>query len=296
MTTFQNVIERTRRRLMTTLREPMSTLAADMSDTATGISFSNAVRFTEHSRLSVGLEDMYVVSVAGGGLSATVVRGLHGSTAAAHTAGARVHINPSWTNWEIATAVNEELDSLSAQGLFRIRSVDFDFNSATAGYELAGTEDLLDVWRVRYNTPGPSNDWTLIHPKDWRIDQAADTDDFASGYQIVLRHGGHPGQKVRVSYRATFDQLSALTDDVATVAGLHAAAHDILVTGAAIRLLSGLEANRGLMTAQGEPRRSEEVPPRTAMGSLVPLVEQYEKRVREESKRLARRYPVALTV
>jgi len=293
MTTFHEVIERTRRRLMTTQREPITTLSAGVDDDDTTWNLTLASRFGENSRLSVDLEDVDVTGTSSG--SANVVRGQYGSTAAAHSSGATVHVDPTWSNWDIAQAVNETLDDLSSpmNGLFRIQTDDFDYNPSTVGYEIVAT-DFQDVWRVRYNQPGPEQDWPVVPRGMWRVDQAADTTDFASGVQLVLRMGGFPGQKVRVSYRATFDTLTALTDDVQAVSGLHAQAHKLLSLGAAVKLLSGLGAQRAYTTGQSDPRRSEEVDTRAAATAIVPLVEQYEDGVKAEASRLARRYPQAV--
>lgn len=301
MTTFSDAIERTRRRLMTSQREPINVLSTLITNTDTALTFSHQVRFTRGARLSVDLEDMYVVDVTGGGTGATVIRGIDGSIAEAHVAGAIVRVNPTWSHFEIGQAVNDEIVSLSSpmNGLFRIRSVDFDYIPSTAGYELVGPEevglsDFIDIWRVRYNTPGPEDDWPVIPRSLWRVDHAADTTEFPSGSQLVLYAGGFPGQKVRVSYKAAFAQLDGLADDVATGSGLHIEAHDILSVGAAIRLLSGYEAQRGYTTTQADPRSAEDVPPRTSVSALVPLVEQREERIREEQARLSRKFPEAL--
>jgi len=229
-------------------------------------------------------------------MGATVIRGIDGSTAATHDSGVVVRPNPTWSNFDISQAINDELVDLSSpvNGLFRVRSIDFDYEPSTSGYELVGVNDLMDVWRVRFDHPGPEQDWPVIPRSMWRIDRAADTLDFPSGVHLVLRAGGHPGHKVRVSYKATFDPLVTLIDDVEAVSGLHAEAHDILSLGAAIRLMSGVEAQRAYTTTQPDPRRAEDVPPRTAVSSLVPLIEQREERIRAEQARLARAFPEAL--
>lgn len=296
MTTFAQVIHRTRARLMTSQREPINTLAATVDADDTTVTFTNAVNFHDGIRLSIDLEDMHVVSVVQSGTSSTVIRAVDGSTAAAHTAGTVVHINPVWTNWQIAQAVNDELHALSSptNGLFRIRTVDFDYEPATAGYNLTGLDDYLDVWRVRYDTPGPAKDWPVIPRSMWRVDRAADTTDFASGTALILAAGGFPGQKVRASYKASYDTLATVTDDVEAVSGLHAQAHDILSLGAALRLLSGYEAQRAYTTTQSDTRYASEVPPRTATAALIPLIEQRQERITEEQARLARSYPESM--
>lgn len=297
MTTFAEVIHRTRRRLETIQRTPRNVLSVTIDADDTSLSFTNTVKFHDGARISIELEDMHVVSVAGGGSGATVIRGIDGSTAVAHTASVEVLVNPPWSSFDISQAVNDEIHALSSpvNGLFRVRSVDFDFNPSQAGYELTGLQDFLDIWRVRYQISGPEQVWPAIPRRLWRVDNAADTTDFPSGVQLVLYEGGQPGQKIRVSYKATFDTLSALTDDVLTISGVPTSAHDILSLGAAIRLMSGLESQRALTTAQPDPGDLERTPPRAAASALVPLVEQREERIREEQARLARAFPEALS-
>lgn len=296
MTTFGQVIDRTRRRLLTTQREPLNVLTATVDADDTAWTFDHSTPFTTGARLSVELEDVYVIAVDAGGTGGTVIRGLDGSTAAAHTEGTIVRVNPSWSNWDIAQAVNDELYDLSSphNGLFRIKSTDFDYVATQQGYDLSGLTDFQDVWRVRYDTPGPETDWPVLARSDWRVDQAADTTDFASGTSLILKTGGYPGHKVRVSYRATFDPLTGWADDVTTVSGLHAEAHDILSLGAAWRLMAGLASQRALTTAQADPRRTEETQSRDAVIALAPLEDQRNARVMAERARLARKYPQAM--
>lgn len=296
MTTLQEVIDRTRHRLMTSQREPLNTLSGAHNSSTTAITFTNEVKFHTGVTLSVGLEDMYVVTVASAGGSCTVIRGMNSSTAASHSDGDLVRINPTWTNWDILRAVNDELHALSAptNGLFRMQSKEVTFVPSVAGYDLTSLTDYLDIQEVRYDTPGPEKDWPVIPRWGWEVDRNANTTDFSSGTALILHAGGYPGQAVKVSYKATFDELSALTDDVTSTSGLHVQAHDILSLGAAIRLLGGYEAQRGYTTTQPDTRYAADVPPRTAMQALVPLVEQREERIAEEQARLARQYPESI--
>lgn len=293
MTTFAEVIERTRRRLLTNMRPALNVLASAINSTDTGLSFTYDFRGGDGSRLSIDLEDMHVVAGASS-TSATVIRGMDGSVAAAHVEDSLIRINPPWTNFEIANAINEELDSLSGANLFRIRTVELSYVAATQGYNLA-TDDFLSVWRVRYRVPGPDLDWPIIDPRNYRIDSAAETDDFASGRAIILHSGGHPGQQVRVSYRASFDRLANMADDVEAVSGLHSQAHHLLDLGAAIRLMSGEDVKRALSIAQANPRRADEVPPSTGARAIESLARQYERDLNREVLRLQRLYPQAIS-
>lgn len=293
MTTFGDVIERTRRRLLTNMRPSVNVLATGITAADTALTFAHEYKGGEGTRISIDLEDMH--GLAGSSSTGTsVVRAMDGSVATTHAAGAIVRLNAPWTNFEIANAINEELDSLSGANLFRIRTVELSYVAATQGYNLV-TDDFLSVWRVRYRVPGPDLDWPIIDPRNYRIDSAAETDDFASGRAIILHSGGHPGQQVRVSYRAAFDRMTTVADDVETVSGLHPQAHNLLDMGAAIRLMSGEDVKRSLSIAQANPRRADEVPPSTGARAIEPLARQYERDLNREVLRLQRLYPQAIS-
>lgn len=292
MTTFGDVIERTRRRLLTNMRPAINVLTADPGTSGTTLSFANEFKGGEGTRLAVDLEDMHVLAGATSS-GCSVVRGMDGSVPAVHAVGAIVRVNPPWTNFEMANAINEELDSLSGAGLFRIRSAELTYNPSAAGYDFPAT-DFLSVWRVSYQIPGPEQDWPIIDPRNYRVDSAAETTVFPSGRSITLATGGYPGQQVRVSYRATFDRLATLTDDVEAVSGLHSQAHNLLDLGAAIRLMSGEDVKRALSIAQANPRRSDEVPPSTGARAIEPLAKLYERDLNREIARLTRLYSQAI--
>lgn len=302
MTTFAQVVERTRNpRLMSTQREPLNVLAANIDAVETSITLVHAVKFAEGSRLSIGIETMHVVSVSTLGMQVEVIRNVEGSTPVAHTAGDIVHVNPTWTGWDIIQAVNDDLADLSSplNGLFRIEADTFTFIPVVMGYELSGTTgEIIDVWKVRYDTPGPETNWPVIPRRHWRFDQDADTGDFPSGNQLVIEQGGWPGHEVRVSLKTTFAQfdpvVDTLADDVLTVSGLHVEAHDILSVGAAVRLMSGLEPQRAYTNTQINERRFSDTPPQTAVAAITPLLRQREDRIKAEAVRLARRYPEAI--
>lgn len=294
MTTLADVVARTRSRLMGQQREPINTLSVGINNTDTNLVFTNTIRFVDGSRISIDLETMHIVAVSGGGSGATVIRSVEG-TAASHSSGVICQINPTWTNYQILQAVNDELADLSSpvNGLFRVRSLEFNYSPSVAGYQLVGLNDFLSVWRVRYKTPGPDHTWPVITRSQYRVDLSANTTDFASGAQIVLYEGGHTGHPVRVSYRASFDPLAALGDDVATVSGLHAEAHDILSLGAAMRLLDTNDAQRSYSTSQADPRRGDEAVQN--VNTLSRMERRRQERITAEQARLARRYPESLS-
>ena len=68
-------------------------------------------------------------------------------------------------------------------------------------------------------------------------------------------------------------------------------AYDIPSLGAALKLQSMREPQRNFNTAQGDSRRAEEVPPGAQLRSVPALQIPYERRIKEEARRLKRMYP-----
>jgi hypothetical protein len=114
---------------------------------------------------------------------------------------------------------------------------------------------------------------------------------FASGNMLQLYEPAAPGRAIRVKYRAPFGQLVNLTDNVGTVTGLPDSAMDIPPMGAAMRLVAPREIKRNFTESQGEPRRSEEVPPGAVAGSWRGLAGMRAQRILSEAMRLAAMYP-----
>lgn len=276
-------------------REPRNVLDTTVNTSVTSLVLDYDVKGAqEGARVSLDFEDCYVVDSDAGTKTLTVIRGQFGSAAAAHTAGATVWVNPKWSRAQVLRALNAELDALSGLGLFQMATIDLTFNAAVQGYDLTGLtpDDVIDVYEVRADAPGPSKGWRPI--ESWRLIRDAPTGDFASGLGLVVFDSGFPGHTLRVTYKKRFTQLTAANaaQDVAPVAGLDREAHDLLALGTAIRLGVGLEVKRNQQSAQPDSRRSEDVPPGAAGGSMKWVRELRERRLGEEKSRLARRYPV----
>jgi len=296
VTTANDAINETQRLIYGggAFREQFNTLSEHHSAGQTAMIMTYALRgITVGSLLEVGTELMLVQSTDETNQEAVVLRGQLGSTATTHEANDVVTVNPKFPRFSIFKAINEELGALSAEGLFRVRTVDLTYNAAVDGYDLTSVTDLLDVYSVRYQVPGPSLRWPAI--KAWKLDRNMPTTDFASGIALILDDGGYPGRTVRVSYFAPFTQLSTTSDDIATVSGLHTEAHDILPLGAAARLTMTREVKRGFTEAQGDTRRADEVPVGTSMASGRGLMQLRDRRVQQEVARLRRFYPPHLS-
>lgn len=280
--------------LMTGAREARNTLSVAVTDTtSTTYAFSlDMAGIARGTRISVDLEDSYVYGVSSS--AAIVSRGDFGSTAATHSTGAVVTVNPRFSDAQILRAFNHELQRLSAPalGVYQMKSVDVTFNAAISGYDLTSVTNVLDIYKLAYKDTGSARDWPVIPRAGWQYLPNLSTSEFASGKAIFIREGGWPGNPIRVWYKAPFTaSLAATTDDVLSVTGLHTEAHDILALGAAIRLSAGREVRRNFDESQGDTRRASEVPAGANLGANRGLQQQFQLRVREEASRLQLMYP-----
>lgn len=295
MTTFADLIAEARQYLMTSHPDRINILNNTIDAVTTTIPLKNELSaVSEGTRLCIDLEEMHVLSISGttAGSTAEVVRGYEGSTATTHAIDALVYVSPQFSDYRLGKYINRGLEDLSGD-LFQIKSLEFAFIPTQYGYNL-NTPDLLDVWRVRYNTPGPNKIWPVLQRDDWYIDAAANTTDFPDAKQIVLREGGYPGYNFRISYMAEFAPLVGLADDVLAVSGLYKQAHDLPPLCAAYRLLWGRDIKRTFLTRQPERRRQEEVPVGGATMTANSAEELYQSRIRRERRRLKALYPGAI--
>jgi hypothetical protein len=238
--------------------------------------------------IEIGTEVMLVRATSTN--SVTVVRGMRGSTAAAHTAGDLVTVNPRLTRHSIFRSLNEELHALHAAGLYVMNTVELQYNPSVQGYNLTGLTNLTDIYAVSYEDIGPEDNWPEIPRSQYRLVRNAETDDFASGMAIVLYHGGNPGRQLRIMYKAPFTQF-ANEAATTTTAGLPDSAVDLLPLGVVLRLGSFREWSRNSTTSQGDSRRAGEVQPGAMGTALRPSLQYRQIRLTTEVNQLSQKYP-----
>lgn len=292
MTTALDLVEETRRWLDSGSRPELNRLTGTINSSVTALVLDFAMGSVisgGYTVLSIDLEHILVWTVSGQNVS-VCQRGFNGTTAASHTSGALVYVNPRWSNFTIFTSLNEELAALSApvNNLFQIKTVDITYSPAVAGYDLTSVTDLLEIYDVRTDTYGPARDWPRL--TRWLLARNQQTGDFPSGLALQLFEGGYPGKTIRVQYKAPFTAFSSLTSTL-TDAGLPSTAADLPPMGAMIRLVAPREIKRSVTDSQPESRTAAEVPPGTSRNTAGGLMQLRQLRIREEAGRLARQYP-----
>lgn len=299
MTTLADLVIRTRRRALSDLREETDTLGTAVFANATTLSLGGGQTLGS-IRAGAIIEcdyELYLVLNNPTSTNAVIVQpGYLDTTSTAHAAGALLTINPRFPQADIATAVNEDLDDLSApvNGLFQMRVATVVWNPVIIGYDLVGVDptQITSIYEVRVYDYGPSQRWPLIPPSLYKLQRSTDPAVAPSGLSIKIYGQGFPGRPVRIMYKAPFTgPLLNPSDDVFLITGLHTQAHDIPTLGAAVRLMEFRELKRSFTESQGEPRRAQEVPVGSSLTAMKGLDMRREKRIAAERSRLQAMYP-----
>lgn len=290
-TTVASVLADARNMLMGTMHDVYNTVAVISSTSTTSVTFQTSTASqlpVAGSYFEVDLEVMYVQSMSGA--VATVIRGMLGTTAATHSAGALARIDPTFFDSYLFYNLQGELADLTApgNGLFQVKSVDITYNAANIGYDLTSTTTVDNVLDVRYRQSDSTRSWPR---PDFELIRNAYTTDFASGNAILIKNGGQPGQIVRVWYKAPYGTITAVTDTLETTAGMHDEAVDIPALGIAINVAAGREIMRNDYQSQGSSRRAAEVPAGANTAAPSGIRQLHKDRVEKEAGRLAARWP-----
>ncbi len=296
MTTLGDMVTQVKRRVLSSMREETDHLGADINASVTTLSLATGESLgsiTANSIIEMGYELMLVGDspVASG---IPVTRGYLGSTAASHTAGTVITVNPRFPAVDIIAAINEDLDDLSAptNGLFQAKEVTLTYNPVIVGYDLTGATDIIDLLEVRVHEFGPFQKWPAVPLHKCKVQRQADTSVFTSGMALEFTGMGYPGRPIRVQYKAPFTaSLAAATDNVLTVTGLHLQAHDIPPLGATYRLMQYREIPRSFTEAQPQARKAQEVPVGASLTAMKGVMQQRMDRIAAERTRLERMYP-----
>lgn len=284
-------IAETQRHLRGTQHTTLNTLSADVGHETTEIPVTFPFQNLQAgSILCIDLEVMQVWSVDTGAKTATVLRGVHGSVPAPHAQGTLVQVNARFTDYEVFRALNHELGSLTADGIYQIRTLDLTAVAGQWGYDFP-TTGFLQVAEIRWQIPGTvTNQWELID--NYELSYNLPDTTFPSGTALFLE-GKRPTaqQTIRVRYKARLGLLTALSENVETTSGIPNTALDVPPMGAALRLMNGRPIGRAQYDAQGDTRRPDEVRVSEVLQAPAALRAFYSQRVAEEADRLREQWP-----
>lgn len=211
-------------------------------------------------------------------------RGYKGTTAAAHSAGAKVSIAPSYPRVVVTREVNNTIRAVYPD-LFAVNTTDITADGVHWQYELPADCDRVLLVEARWTT---IDGWEPL--RAWDVVQSANSGDFSTGKFIAFAESLLAGVTIHVTY-AALPTLLTSDSDLFTDTGLPATARDVIVYGAASRLLPWMDTGRvGIETVMSD-QQDEQKPVGNAVSLAREFRSNYRLRLDAERKALLSRYP-----
>jgi hypothetical protein len=270
--------------------------AAVTNGTATSISVNDA-SVVSRGFIQVGDELMYVNSTNNIDNVLTLApwgRGQRGSVAVAHDNLSKVITAPVFPRYEIKKAINDTINSVYPQ-VFGIGQYQFNYIAARTTYDIP--DAVENILSVTHSVIGPSKEWLPV--RAWQIDRTANPTAFGDGtnfgHSLSVYSPIVPGRPVNVAYakRPTpFDINSATSQEMSTVTGLPSYAEDVLIYGAAFRMVSFLDPARlGPLSAEADVLDNQRGSGSGANAARF-LFNVYNTRLNEVAENMRRQFPV----
>lgn len=294
MTTFDGLLARIRQQVSgyTKDQAAYAELAADMGSSDTTFTVTSD---TEQS-ISRGLveidDELLLVKRydASSGVVSVLAglngRGAEGTIPAAHAANSLITTSPKYPRARMREAVNDVLSSLYPQLVVFDTTV---ISNISVVYEYGMPADALDVWAVSDSLVGPTKVW--MQGLNYRFNPTADTSAFPTGKSIQLFDPVTPGQPMLIKYTKAPQALVNGSDDFAAVTGLPERCVDLVVWGAAARLLPAYDAARLQQSSIESTERAPLVPPSSATKTAQYYMAMYQQRLEEERMRIFEENP-----
>jgi hypothetical protein len=216
-------------------------------------------------------------------------RGYQGTSPAPHATNAQVILSPSFPRINIQQAINDTIGSLYPK-LWAIYSTTFTFNASQTTYPLP--DDAQNVLYMSWQTTGSSREWLPI--KRWRQDLMANVATFNTQKTINIYENVQPGRTIQVWYAASPQTMTSGTDDFSAVTGLPESCRDVIVYGAAYRLLSFIDPGRINLTSAESDLADSKVPGAAGSSNSRYIYALYQQRLQDESLKLTDKFPIRL--
>ena len=215
-----------------------------------------------------------------------------GTTLAAHTAGTKVSIAPTFPRFVIKRAINDTISAIGSS-IFAANKTTITSNISTSAYRLPATGTTLNIrsiLAVAYESIGPSKEWIPV--RNYRFDSNANSTAFTSEQTISIYDRITSGRTIQVVYSTDPTPFTTNADVFTTQTGLPESCKDLIVLGATYRLLSNLDPARASMVSP----QADETDSKRPYGSSQSLTKQvyalFNQRLNEEIKNQQDKYPI----
>lgn len=291
-------VQRVKRQLASSFRYEVNTLGSAVTTVATTVTLTYELPASVISGavLSIANEEMRVMSVDKVAKQVTVIRGWNGSEAITHSAGDEVHINPRFSGLDVYEAL---IDEVTSWGPDLYRTVARQESVADGQQTISlptSWRDIYGLVDVRRNyTDDDSTSWPRLAGRLQRGVAGTWTNGPSSGLSFRMFPPIYIGSVYLVAAAPLDVDAISWNADLVDDVGLKASMLDVLDMGIKWRLLGDSEAGRSARVAQDNPRRAEEVPPRSASDEANRLYPLYVRRKQEEIDRLRWQFPLRFT-
>ena len=214
-------------------------------------------------------------------------RGYRGTTAASHSANAKVTFSPSFPKISVKRAINDTIRAVYPN-VYGVTSTTFTYNAAQTTYSLPANAET--VLAVSWDSIGPSGEWIPV--RRWRQDPTAASAEYATTNTISIYDAPVPGRTIQVIYTKEPTVLSSGSDVFTSVTGLSESARDVIVYGAAYRMVSFIDPGRLTFTSPEADQNDQTRQFGSGTNTARYLLALYQQRLQEETNRLHGKYPV----
>ncbi len=220
-------------------------------------------------------------------------RGYLGTTAATHAADAKVTISPTFPRHSVKRAINDTIRSLGAN-IFAVKTTTFTFTAAVSTYAFANL-NVKNILSLTWQDIGPTKEWIPI--RRWDFDAVANPQAF--GYTstdqvqtVTLGEAPISGRTVKVIYATDPSAFTANTDVYTAVTGLPQSTRDVVILGAAYRLLSFLDPARAAQVSPQADETDSKRPYGASQSATKQLYALYTQRLNDETQSQQANYPI----
>ena len=216
-------------------------------------------------------------------------RGYLGTGAAAHTAGDKVTITPTFPRYVVKKAINDTIAAFGAI-IFSVKTTTFTFNAAQTTYKFNNL-NIHNIMTIMWQDIGPSQEWIPI--RHWSWDALASTAAFGAGAQTVtIGDYVQPGRTIKVVYATDPEPFTTNTQEYSTQTGLPNSTRDVAVLGASYRLLTYLDPARAAQVSPQADETDAKRPYGASQSATKQLYALYQQRLKEETDRQQASYPI----
>jgi hypothetical protein len=216
-------------------------------------------------------------------------RGYLGTTTAAHTAGTKVTITPTFPRYVVKKAINDTIAAFGAT-IFAVKTTSFTFNAAQTTYAFNNL-NIHNIMSLMWQDIGPSKEWFPI--RHWTWDSLASDTAFGAGAQTVtIGDYVQPGRTIKVVYATDPEPFTTNAQEYSTQTGLPNSTRDVVILGASYRLLTYLDPARAAQVSPQADETDSKRPFGASTSATKQLYALYQQRLNEETQRLQAQYPI----